>query len=471
MIRVVGLGTIDGEMSLRGAVWIDSADVVIVKTALTDTYNYFKEEGIECITLDHVFEESEDFDDLNKKVVDFVLSHRDKNVAFCVEGSGVDDRSVIALKAVPNLIIDIIPGVSRETKLLIPTPSSSFTRVSSYDISGDKSFYYDKTKPLIVTDVDNIFIASEVKEVLSRLVGDEQIIKFSDKDGEEEIAVYELDRLENYDYSCAVTIAPLDVKAQNAYGFDDLLRIMYALRGRNGCEWDKVQTHESIRKNAIEEAYELVDAIDNDDIENIIEESGDVILQGVFHAIIGEDEGEFEAHEVITQLCKKLVSRHRHIFGEETATTPEQALKVWEAAKADEKGESSSESKMLRIAKALPSSMRAEKVQKIAKKLGLDFANTQQIIESINAEIIEFINADESNREMEGGDILFSVVNLLRFKGIESEVALNRSVEKFVSRACYVEKTCNDRGIDAMQASPDEIEMLWQEAKSQEYKK
>ena len=465
MIRVVGLGTIDGEMSLRGAVWIDSADVVIVKTALTDTYNYFKEEGIECLTLDHIFDESEDFDDLNAKVVEFVLSHRDKNVAFCVEGSGVDDRSVIALKAVPNLIIDIIPGVSRETKLLIPTPSASYTRVSSYDISGDKAFSYDKTKPLIVTDIDNIFVASEVKEVLSRLVGDEQNIKFTDKDGEEDIAVYELDRLEEYDYSCAVTIAPLDIQNQSAYSFDDLLRIMYRLRGRDGCDWDKVQTHTSIRKNAIEEAYELVDAIDNDDIENIIEESGDVILQGVFHAIIGEDEGEFEAHEVVSHLCHKLVSRHRHIFGEEVANTPEQALSVWEAAKADEKGESTSESKMLRIAKALPSSMRAEKVQKIAKKLGLEFASTDEIITSINSEILEFINADEINMEMEGGDILFSVINLLRYKGIESEVALSRSVEKFIKRVSYIEKICIDRGIKSETLSASDIDKLWQESK------
>ena len=465
MIRVVGLGTIDGEMSLRGAVWIDSADVVIVKTALTDTYNYFKEEGIECLTLDHIFDESEDFDDLNAKVVEFVLSHRDKNVAFCVEGSGVDDRSVIALKAVPNLIIDIIPGVSRETKLLIPTPSASYTRVSSYDISGDKAFSYDKTKPLIVTDIDNIFVASEVKEVLSRLVGDEQNIKFTDKDGEEDIAVYELDRLEEYDYSCAVTIAPLDIQNQSAYSFDDLLRIMYRLRGRDGCDWDKVQTHTSIRKNAIEEAYELVDAIDNDDIENIIEESGDVILQGVFHAIIGEDEGEFEAHEVVSHLCHKLVSRHRHIFGEEVANTPEQALSVWEAAKADEKGESTSESKMLRIAKALPSSMRAEKVQKIAKKLGLEFASTDEIITSINSEILEFMNADEINMEMEGGDILFSVINLLRYKGIESEVALSRSVEKFIKRVSYIEKICIDRGIKSETLSASDIDKLWQESK------
>ena len=465
MIRVVGLGTIDGEMSLRGAVWIDSADVVIVKTALTDTYNYFKEEGIECLTLDHIFDESEDFDDLNAKVVEFVLSHRDKNVAFCVEGSGVDDRSVIALKAVPNLIIDIIPGVSRETKLLIPTPSASYTRVSSYDISGDKAFSYDKTKPLIVTDIDNIFVASEVKEVLSRLVGDEQNIKFTDKDGEEDIAVYELDRLEEYDYSCAVTIAPLDIQNQSAYSFDDLLRIMYRLRGRDGCDWDKVQTHTSIRKNAIEEAYELVDAIDNDDIENIIEESGDVILQGVFHAIIGEDEGEFEAHEVVSHLCHKLVSRHRHIFGEEVANTPEQALSVWEAAKADEKGESTSESKMLRIAKALPSSMRAEKVQKIAKKLGLEFASTDEIITSINSEILEFMNAAEINMEMEGGDILFSVINLLRYKGIESEVALSRSVEKFIKRVSYIEKVCIDRCIKSETLSASDIDKLWQESK------
>lgn len=465
MIRVVGLGTIDGEMSLRGAVWIDSADVVIVKTALTDTYNYFSEEGIECLTLDHIFEESEDFDDLNRKVVEFVLSHRDKNVAFCVDGSGIDDRSVIALKATEGLVIDIIPGVSRETKLLIPTPSASFTRVSSYDISGDKAFSYDKTKPLIVTDVDNIFMASEVKEVLARLVGDEQKISFIDNDGVEEIAVYELDRLEKYDYSCAVVVSALSIESQKAYSYDDLMRIMYKLRGRDGCDWDKVQTHQSIRKNALEEAYELVEAIDNDDIENIIEESGDVILQGVFHAVIGEDEGEFEAHEVITHLCHKLVSRHKHIFGNEKANTPEEALGVWEAAKAEEKGASTITSKMLRIAKSLPSGMRAEKMQKEASKIGLEFANFEEIISCINSEIVEFMNAEGSEREMEGGDILFAVINLLRYAGIESEVALSRSVEKFMQRVLNIEKIALERKIDTAKLTASELDLLWQEVK------
>ena len=465
MIRVVGLGTMDGEMSLRGAVWIDSADVVIVKTALTDTYNYFSEEGIECITLDHIFEESEDFDDLNSKVVDFVLSHRDKNVAFCVDGSGVDDRSVIALKATKGLVIDIIPGVSRETKLLIPTPSASFTRVTAYDIAGDKAFSYDKTKPLIVTDVDNIFMASEIKEVLSRLVGDEQKISFVDINGAEEIEVYELDRLEKYDYSCAVVVGTLSIENQLAYSYDDLIRIMYRLRARDGCDWDKVQTHQSIRKNALEEAYELVEAIDNDDIDNIIEESGDVILQGVFHAVIGEDEGEFEAHEVITHLCHKLVSRHKHIFGTEIANTPEEALGVWEAAKAEEKGASTIASKILRIAKSLPSGMRAEKIQKEAKKLGLEFADSDEIIASINSEIVEFMSAEGSDREMEGGDILFAVINLLRYTGVESEVALSRSVEKFIERVCFVEKIAQDRQIDTTKLTACELDTLWQEAK------
>ena len=465
MIRVVGLGTRDGEMSIRGAVWIDDADVVIVKTALTDTYNYFKEEGVEHVTLDHIFEESEDFDDLNRKVVDFVLTHRDKNVAFCVDGSGVDDRSVIALKATPNLVIEIIAGVSRETKLLVETPSSSFTRVSSYDIASDKAFSYDKTKPLIITDIDNLFIASEVKEVLSRLIGDEQNIVFTDNDGAESMEVYELDRLDAYDYSCSVTVQPLHFTNQKAYGFDDLMRIMYKLRGRNGCDWDKDQTHASLRKNAIEEAYELVEAIDNEDIENIIEESGDVILQGVFHSVIGEDEGEFEAHEVISKLCYKLVSRHKHIFGDQKASTPEEALKVWEAAKAEEKGTVTSEEKMLSIAKALPSGMRAEKVQRIASKMNLDFANTEEIINIINKEINEFMSDNNKDLEIKGGDILFSVINLLRHKGIESEVALSRSVDKFLCRVSNVEKIAKTQNIDIKKLSPEKLNNLWKEAK------
>lgn len=473
MITVVGLGTKQGDLSLNGVEAIDNADLVIVKTALTSTYKYFEEKCIANQTLDSFYENAEDFDDLDSQIAKYLFSLKDKNVAYCVNGNGTDDRSVIALN---NLCAaKIIAGVSSELAILSSHPSTSVVKVSAYDIAGDKAFSYDKTKPLVVVDIDNSYIASEVKEILSRVVGEEcKIIFFKGKE-EKVIFAYELDRQLQFDYECGVYVSPFEITDKQEYNFGDLIRIMFKLRGKNGCEWDKAQTHESIRKNLIEEAYELVEAIDNQDIDNIIEEAGDVILQGVFHAVIGEDEGEFNANEVLTHLCEKLVTRHTHIFGDVVANNADEALKAWEAAKAVEKKQSSLANKIDGVAKALPSLQKAAKYQKYVSKIGMDFENVEQIKQKILEELQEVFeaNASEDNQklEMECGDLLFAVVNLLRFLKVDGEVALNKSCAKFANRVTYIDTICTSCGVQLKDLSAKEQDNLWQEAKANENSK
>lgn len=468
MITVVGLGRREGDLSLNGAVAIDNAQVVFVKTALTDTYKFF--EGKPHETLDNFYENAEDFDDLDNKIAEYLFAFKDKNVVYCVNGNGSDDRSVIALKKLCD--VKIIAGVSRELAVLSNHPATSVVKVSAYDIAGDKAFSYDKTKPLVVVDIDSEYIAGEVKEILARVVGEECEITFFKGEQEKLILAYELDRQNEFDYECGVYVSPFEITDKQEYNFGDLLRIMQRLRGKNGCEWDKAQTHESIRKNLIEEAYELVEAIDNQDIENIIEESGDVILQGVFHTVIGEDEGEFCANEVLTHLCNKLVTRHTHIFGDVVANNADEALKAWEAAKAKEKSQDSLQSKIEGVAKALPSLQKAAKYQKYLAKAGMDFENLEQIKEKIIEEVQEVFAAkmsdDSRALEMECGDLLFAVVNLLRKLNIDGEVALNRACAKFESRVKYMDNKCAKQGKSIKDLSVEEQENLWQEAKANE---
>ncbi len=466
MIKVVGLGLKDGDLSLKGAVAIDNAEIVIVKTALTDTYKFFVEENISHETLDSFYEDSQDVDDLDNKIAEYLFALKDKNVVYCVNGNGSDDRSVIRLKELCD--IQIIAGVSRELAVLEKHPHTSVVKVSAYDIAGDKAFSYDKTLPLVVCDIDNSYIASEIKEILARVVGEECEITFFNGDSENVIFAYELDRQEEFNYECGVYVSPFEITDKQEYNFSDLLRIMYRLRGKNGCEWDKAQTHESIRKNLIEEAYELVEAIDNEDIDNIIEEAGDVILQGVFHTVIGEDEGEFSANEVLTHLCEKLVTRHTHIFGDVVANNVEEALKAWEAAKSKEKNQSNISSKLSGVAKALPSLQKAKKYQKYLAKIGMDFKNIDQIKTKILEELEEVLTANSENLEMECGDLLFAVANLLRFVGVDGEVALNSACAKFEKRVNFMEEKCNSQGLSLSDLTAEKQEELWQEAKENE---
>lgn len=466
MIKVIGLGCADGDLSLRGAVAIDSAELVVVKTALTDTYKFFVEENIDHITLDEFYETSEDFDDLDDKIVEYLLSVQDKKVCYCVNGNGADDRSVV--KLCQKTQVEMIAGVSRELSILKKYPATSVVKVSAYDIVGDKAFSYDKTMPFVIVDIDNGYIASEIKEVLSRVVGEEVKIVFFKGEEEFEIFAYELDRQLDFNFECGVYVAPFQITDEQEYNFSDLLRIMYRLRGKNGCDWDKAQTHMSIRKNMIEEAYELVEAIENEDIDNIIEESGDVILQGVFHTIIGEEEGEFNANETLTGLCKKLVTRHTHIFGDVVANNAEEALKAWENAKAKEKSQQTISDKLRGVAKALPSLQKATKYQKYLAKIGMDFENIEQIKNKILEEMQEVVCANEENLELECGDLLFAVSNLLRFLGVDGELALNKACEKFACRVEFMQNQCDKKGKDISTLSPEEQEELWKDAKANE---
>ena len=310
-----------------------------------------------------------------------------------------------------------------------------------------------------MTDIDNAFIASEVKLILQNILGDEETAFFNGN----EISIYELDRQGEYNYATTLFVPSKNLVDKRSFNFSHLYQIMRILRGENGCQWDKAQSHESIRQNAVEEAYELVEAINNDDIDNIIEESGDLFLQSIFHCVIAEDTGEFSLEDCLSGICRKLIDRHTHIFGDVVANTPEEAFKAWDAAKAKEKQYSSASDKIDKIAKALPALMRAYKVQKAVGKVGFEFDDFEQVIDKIKEEIEEFCKAKTADElEDEGGDILFAAVNALRWKKVDPEIALLRAIDKFVTRFKYVEDKCDG---DMQSKSLDELIALWEEAK------
>ena len=455
-ITVVALGCANGQLTIKGAEAIDKADKVFVKTALTDTYDYFKDKGIHCISLDFIYEKSQNFDQLDKEIVDYLLSQdQGQNIVYCVNGSGFEDRSVALL--MQNCEVEIIPSAS--FGIVGGRPSMATTVISAYELVGMKGFNYDTRLSLCVSDIDNVFIASEVKLILQNILGDEEKAFFGDK----QIEIYELDRQEEYDYSKTLFVPSKNLVDKKRFNFSDLYQIMRILRGENGGQWDKAQTHESIRQNAVEEAYELVEAINNDDIDNIIEESGDLFLQSIFHCVIAEDTGEFSLEDCMSGICRKLIDRHTHIFGDVVANTPEEALKAWDAAKAKEKQYSSAGDKIDKIAKALPSLMRAYKTQKATSKAGFEFDEFDQVIDKIKEEIEEFCKAKtDEELEIEGGDILLAVVNALRWKKVEPEIALSKAIDKFVARFKYVENKC---GLDMQSKSLEELTALWEEAK------
>ena len=261
----------------------------------------------------------------------------------------------------------------------------------------------------------------------------------------------------------------IDFKQKENYDIYDLIKIMELLRSENGCPWDREQNHQSIRSNVIEEAYEVADAIDSGSKEMLVEELGDLLLQVVFHARMDEEAGGFNFDDVCDGICKKLVYRHPHVFGDIDADTSDQVLKNWDALKKKEKKQESFTDTLNSVPKAFPALMRSQKVQKRAARAGFDFDNKSDVYDKVAEEMVELSDADTLNDGKkifeEYGDLLFSVVNLARFLNIDAEEALAASTDKFISRFEKVEQLAIERGIDMPNTPITELDILWDEAK------
>jgi len=265
-----------------------------------------------------------------------------------------------------------------------------------------------------------------------------------------------------------IIIEPISAFDKTRFNFGDLVEIMYRLRDPDGCPWDRAQTNKSIRRNIIEEAYELVEAVDLDDGGKMCEEAGDVMLQSVLTAAIACEREMFDVNDVITGLCDKLISRHTHIFGKDKAESAEDALKFWDKAKAKEKHYGSVKDKIDSVPVTFGALMYANKVQKYIGKTGFDFSDEQGAMEKLYEEIEEFKNAEGNEREKEAGDILFSVVNVLRMADIDPEVALSGTVKRFIKRFYYIVEQAEKQGKKVEELSLDEMESYYAESKKTE---
>ena len=258
-----------------------------------------------------------------------------------------------------------------------------------------------------------------------------------------------------------------DFLFKDSYVFADLVRIMSILRSETGCPWDREQDHKSIRKDLIEETYEVIEAIDTEDPELLREELGDVLLQVVFHARIETESGNFNIDDVANDICAKLIHRHPHVFGEVIAETSEKVLSNWEKIKSNEKDRRTVTDKLRAIPPMLPALMRAEKVGK--KASCFDFENKEQVMDKVCEELCELNEAIDGNDregiEEEMGDLLLTITSLCRKLGVEPEVALNKATDKFITRFEVLENEVISRGKDITLLGMPELDAIWDEIK------
>lgn len=260
------------------------------------------------------------------------------------------------------------------------------------------------------------------------------------------------------------------------YSFMEFMDIIRELRSEHGCPWDREQTHESLKPCLIEESYEVLEAIDNKDRDNLCEELGDVLLQVVMHTVMAEEEQQFTMEDVITGVSEKMIRRHPHVFGEVTVENSEEVLKNWDEIKKQEKKATgdekiSIEQELKKIPHAFPATIRASKVQKVAKKSGMDFNDIDQVFDKVNEELEELKNAlkqgGRAQIDEEFGDLLFTMINLSRFLSLNAENSLTNATNKFINRFVNVFANAEKSGKNLCDLSPEEQDVLWGQAKDQ----
>ena len=262
----------------------------------------------------------------------------------------------------------------------------------------------------------------------------------------------------------------IDFVRKNAYGIKDLLNVVAILRKPDGCPWDREQTHATLRRGLLEEAYEVIEAIEEENPAHLQEELGDVLLQVVFHAQIEQELGVFDFDAVCDAICKKLIFRHPHVFGDAAVDDTNQVLANWEELKKQEKGQQSVSESMEAVARSLPALWRAEKVQSKAAKVGFDWHEPQGALDKLGEELGELqaaMDAGESAQmKDELGDVLFTAVNLARKLGIDPEETLTAATDKFQDRFAQAETQADKPLKELDDAAWDK---LWEQAKKESY--
>lgn len=479
MIKIVGLGPGSPEALTIGAIKaLEESKNLYFRTEKHPTVDYLKQGLQNFKTCDNYYEEGNSFDEVYSNIArDMIEEYKNYGeLVYAVPG-----HPLVAEKSVLNLInlctennieYKILPAVSFVDAMmdrLQIDPIEGLKIIDAFDI---KNQILDKRIGTIITQVYNPLIASEVKLELLEYYHDETEIYYvraAGIEGEEsirKIPIYELDMQEDIDYLTSVYI-PKDIN--NKKDFYDLVNTIEILRGENGCAWDREQTHESIKNCLLEEAYEVIEAIENDNIDGLIEELGDILLQVVFHSAIGKEDGYFNISDVIEAITSKMIYRHPHVFVDRKDKTSSEILQNWDELKKEEKNYKTIIEEIEAIAKTLPALTRAHKVQKKVSKVGFDFEDINEAVNKVEEEIKEVLDVYKTNnREKiinEIGDLLFSCVNLSRLLNIDEEEALNKSIKKFVKRFKFIEESILEQDRDFKDVTLDEMNTLWEDSK------
>lgn len=480
-IILLGLGPGDGSLLTRQA-WqaLEGSAEVYLRTRSHPAVDGLPA-NLTLHSFDELYEHGDTFEAVYAGIVERVLElgRRPEGVVYAVPGhpfvaeaTGPEIARRAREEGLPVRVIDGLSFLEPVFSALQIDPYPDLALADALELAARHMPPFPPSSPALIAQIHSKMVAAEVKLTLGNVYPDEHPVRLVHAAGTpvqlvEDLHLYEIDRSPHIGLLTCLWLPPLGPEA----AFEAFQEVIARLRAPDGCPWDREQTHKSLRTDLLEETYEALEALDADDPEGMREEFGDILLLILMHAQIAAEAGEFNMAEVLAGIHTKIVRRHPHVFGEAKAENAKQVLQNWERLKAQERQEKGKAAASLLdgIAPALPALAQAEQIQKRAARVGFDWPDIQGVLDKLEEELGEVhAAADGDERAGELGDLLFAAVNLARWHKVDAESALRETNLKFRRRFAYIEAAARAQGRALNEMSLDEMEALWQAAKSKD---
>lgn len=468
-IIVIGMGSSDfTQINGQALEIINSNNKIYSRTERHEVINVLKEIK-EIVFLDKYYDSADTIEKVDEKIVEELLKESiNEDIVYLVPGSPFVLEKSVELLIKKDIELEIINNQSFADLVFsrINYVTDGYRTISGKDYN---NFKVDFSIDLLIQEVDNEFLLDEIILNISEIYPMETKFSIIKDGGLKTEEIYQ-DSLSNY----SRRIKPnhqttlLIHRPDGLYDFSSLVEISDFLRGPDGCPWDIEQTHSSMRQDLLEEAYEVVEAINEEDPEGLLEELGDLLFQVVMHSQVAKENGDFNIINVINGISKKLILRHPHVFGDLNLDKSAKVLQNWDSIKYSQRNFNTFWER-LNDSRGLPSTIRAYKIIDKVTRIGFDWNETGEILGKVKEEYDEVIEALEDPKALreELGDLLFTVANLCHHLGYEPELLLTEACDKFVNRFKTMEETAQEECLDIQALDKSELERLWQASKLQ----